>query len=278
MMIAPPRKLHRVPTIIRKERTKTPEGKLSDNARMKIKNAIRWLIASSNWKMCKEKGKKKRWKINMITLTFHENFSDDNAARIMLSRWLEVAKYRWNMNLYLWKAEPQERGAIHFHISANVFVPHAELRYTWNREIRKFGLANIEDNSTDVHAILDVKSHENYLAEYFLNEDKHEGRRAIKGKLWGCSHALSQAGKEKISIDEDETKNMQRDLIHLSLYEKIRQQGREIPDFLKFNDIYLTGEKFYASLPDCPIKQNYFNEIYTLKNMIKPKQHSLFNS
>jgi hypothetical protein len=276
LMIAPPRKRNPPPCLIKKERTKTEVGKLSTNSQMKIKNAIRWLIACSDWKSCKEKGKRKRWRINMLTLTFHENFTDDNAARIMLSRWLEVAKYRWNMNLYLWKAEPQERGAIHFHISSNVFVPHAELRYTWNRELRKFGLVNVNDNSTDVHAILDVKAHENYLAEYFLNDAKHEGRRPITGKLWGCAHALSQCGKEKINLHEDEVKFLQQDLMDRSLYKKILSQGKEIPEFLKFNDIYLTGEKYYSSLPDCPIKQNYFNEISYLKKIMAPRQKVLF--
>lgn len=238
-----------------KKAKRTPEGQLSPNARRKLRNAIRWLIASSQVK----------WKVNMATLTFHENMTDDKAARTILSRWLEVAKYRWEMHNYVWKAEPQERGAIHFHLSSNVYIPHEELKYTWNRELRKHGLNNINDNSTDVHAIHDIQSHENYLTDYMLNEEKHEGRRAIKGRLWGCSHGLSQAGKEYIPIEDHEANFMQDDMRNISLYQKFIAEGKEIPEFLKFTDIYLTGSNWYKSLPECGIKKLYFDQVKALK-------------
>jgi hypothetical protein len=245
-----------------KKATRTEEGQLSPNARRKLRNAIRWLIASSQVS----------WKVNMATLTFHENMTNDKLARTILSRWLEVAKYRWDMTDYVWKAEPQERGAIHFHLSTNIYIPHAELRFTWNRELRKHKLNNINDNSTDVHAISDIQSHENYLTDYMLNDEKHEGRRAIKGRLWGCSHGLSQAGKEYIAIDDDEANELQKDLWKKSLYQKLLSENKTIPDFLKFTDVYLTGTNYYKSLPECGIKSLYFDEIKKLKQHKRQKE------
>lgn len=250
-----------------KIRVKTPEGELSLNAQRKIKTAIRWLIACADWKTVYEKKYKKtmKWKINMATLTFHENLTDDNLARKILSMWLETAKYRWDIQQYIWKAEPQARGAIHFHCSFNKYIPHTELKFTWNRLLKKFGLNNINDNSTDIHAVVNIKNHENYLSEYFLNEKKHEGRRKIKGRLWGCSHGLSQAGKEFILIDEIEANEMQKEDWNISLYKKYSDSERPIPDFLKFTDIYLTGEQYYRNLPNCPLKELYYSELRKLK-------------
>lgn len=239
-----------------------------------MKNAIRWLIAGSDWKPGRDKktGKMSKWKINMITLTFRENMQDDNKARRLLSTWLEMAKYRWDMHLYVWKAEPQKRGAIHFHISTNVYVPWQELRFTWNRLLRKNGFNEIDDNSTDVHGVFDARSHENYLSDYFLNESKHEGRRPIKGKLWGCSHALSQAGKEFITIDEDESRIMQVEEWPNSLHYKYLMEGKDTPEFLKFTDIYLTGDNYYKRLPDCNLKRLYFDEVKKLKALKSQKE------
>lgn len=267
---------HKLTRLIKQteKRTKTIEGNLSANASRKLKNVIRWLIASSEWKHTYEKKHKGKvpWKINMITLTFHENMIDDNLARQLLSKWLEMAKYRWEMHLYIWKAEPQSRGAIHFHISTNTYIPHTEVKYTWNRLLKKHGLNEMHDNSTDVHAVINCKSHENYLSDYFLNDKKHEGRRKIKGKLWGCSHALSQAGKDFITMEEHEMKALEYDNLNISLIMKYIVEHKQVPEWCKFADTYLTGEQFYANLPECDLKTLYFSEITKLR--YKKKQLS----
>jgi len=245
---------------------------------MKLKRSIKWLVACSTTKWCKEKSKKtgKRervpYLINMATLTFHENMQDDNQARQCLSRWIEMAKYRFQMRNYIWKGEPQERGAIHFHLSTNVYIPHSELKYTWNRELAKFKLNAVEDNSTDIHAVIKVKNHEAYLTEYFMNEEKHEGRRKIKGRLWGCSHPLSQAGKEYILLDKqiNEHRLFDEDKEAESLFRKFRMEDKPIPDWLKFADMFLIDSKYYHRLPECELKQLYANTISQLQG--KPKQ------
>lgn len=154
---------------VRKLTQNTSPGTLSPNARRKIKQAIRWLVASAETKKVYEKKHKRLvdWKINFATLTFHKNLQDDYLARKILSSWIEVAKYRWQINSYIWKAEPQERGAIHFHLSFNQYIPHRELNYTWNRACNKHGLNQAWDNSTDIHADENISSTEAYLTDYF---------------------------------------------------------------------------------------------------------------
>lgn len=230
------------------------------------------MVACSSTKMVYEKkfAKKVPWKVNFLTLTFHENFQDDNLARKALSRWIEVAKYRWQMNHYIWKAEPQERGAIHFHLSSNAYIPHQELRYTWNRELRKLGLNNINDNSTDIHAGTQIKNIESYMADYLCNEEKHAGRRAISGKLWGCSQNLSSAGKKYLLIKTEELKAITDELEQYSLQKKILAEGKEPPKFLDFNGYWILPNDFYKKLPDCELKTQYFEELEQLKQ--KPQK------
>lgn len=230
---------------------------------------MRWLIACSKDK----KGKNpisKQWemyRLSMVTLTFKENMQDDRLARKLLSMWLEMAKYRWNLEHYVWKAEPQERGAIHFHIVTGLYLPHKEVCYTWNRLLLKHGLDQRNANSTDAHGVFRVNNLEAYLTEYLMNEDKHAGRRPITGKLWGCSHKLAQAGKLYLYIDNDDAQAIRFDNSLLSLQNKYDKA----PKFLEFTDIYLLPSDYYSKLPACEIKDLYNAELKLLEPELSTK-------
>lgn len=208
---------------------------LSVNSSRKMKRAIQWLIACSEVKQVWEKKFQSmvNYRVNHCTLTFHENLKDDKLARNILSSWLEVAKYRWDVQQYVWKAEPQERGAIHFHLTTNRYMPHEEVRFTWNRALRKHKLANITDNSIDVHAVLEEQDLLKYFSDYLTDKEKHEGRRKIKGRLWGCSQDLSSAGSDYIALDDQEVDALEAEFSKHSLQRIIKAEGKEIPDFLR---------------------------------------------
>lgn len=243
-------------------------GVLSPNAARKIKQSIRWLIACSDTKKVYEKKYKRlvNWKINLATLTFRENLQDDNKGRQILAQWLDMAKHRFDLQQYVWKAEPQERGAIHFHLITNTYIPFAELNYTWNRLLRKHELNNIDDNSTDIHAVTQAKNLEAYLTDYMTNDKKHAGRRLITGRLWGCSHSLSQAGKKYLILDKDELIELSNDLHRFSLETILRKEGKEVPQFLQYGGYWIMPENYFTNLPACELKQMWFDEIAALRN------------
>jgi hypothetical protein len=117
-----------------------------------------------------------------------------------------------------------------------------------------------------VHATEGVRNLEAYLCEYMLNEDKHEGRRPIKGKLWGCSHGLSKAGKEVFEIERDEATKFHTAMHYRSLERKLAMENKEIPEFLKMVSVYLTDENFYKKLVDgSRLKEYYMGEIQKLR-------------
>lgn len=242
-------------------------GKLSINSARKLKQAIRWLVACSDIKKVYEKKYKRtvQWRINLATLTFHENLKNDKLARKILSEWIEVAKYRWQIKNYIWKAEPQQRGAIHFHVIFNQYIPHKELKYTWNRACRKHGLNNITDNSTDIHADTNIDSIEAYLTDYMLDDSKHKGRRLITGRLWGCSHSLSQAGKKYLIIDKDEFKSIANELDAYSLATIKTKYKEEVPKFLQYTGYYVLPQNWYNDLPECQLRQQWFSELELLR-------------
>lgn len=83
-----------------------------------------------------------RWKLNFITLTLpadQGDMSDKDAKRFLLMPMLQDLKRKHNVFLYVWKAEAQENGNIHFHITTDKFIPHEDLRRRWNYILARWG-------------------------------------------------------------------------------------------------------------------------------------------
>ena len=170
-------------------------GKVSPNAKRKIRSAIDWLLISAGDKYLYSKKDHSffKWKISFCTLTLPTQADyTDKQIKELLNAWLQFAKYAFGLRSYIWKAEPQARGAIHIHITSDCFMWHTKVRHSWNKILRKHNLLNGHEdpNSTDIHSTYKIKNLSAYLCKYFCKES--ENRRSIGGRLWGCSQSLSK--------------------------------------------------------------------------------------
>lgn len=182
---------------------------LSRNSAMKMRRALSWLISAADIKHVYEKKYKKKvpWRVNMITLTVPvQNGLDDRMMKRLMNTFFKFAYYHGLKN-YVWRAELQKRGVIHFHIISDWYIHYTNLRHAWNRILRRANLLGSHENpnSTDVHAVLDskVKNLFAYVIDY-MQKKTSDGEREIKGRLWGCSKSLSKAGKNYLFLDEGE--------------------------------------------------------------------------
>lgn len=136
-------------------------------------------------------------KITFVTLTlsakqFH---SDNEVKRKMLNRFLIEAKREWQINTYFWRAEPQKKGNIHFHILIDKFIDWQVLRQKWNNIQNDFGYIDLFEkknghrnpNSTDIHGLEKLHSVSAYIVKYCC---KVKAGRKIDGRIWGCSDNL----------------------------------------------------------------------------------------
>jgi len=118
-------------------------GIISSKAKNRIKTAIDWMVyLSKDKKHFSEKSKKHfTFKLTFVTLTLaSKQIHDDNTIKKeLLNHFLIEAKRKWKINRYLWRAEAQKNGNIHFHILTDKFIPWQELRETWNRIQNKLG-------------------------------------------------------------------------------------------------------------------------------------------
>lgn len=118
-------------------------GNVSKIAKRKISKAIEYLITTSSQKKVYERisGKTVIFKVAFVTLTLtsKQQHSDSDIINKCLNSFLLELKKFYELKNYIWRAEKQKNGNIHFHILIDKFVPYYELRNRWNRIINKLG-------------------------------------------------------------------------------------------------------------------------------------------
>jgi len=116
---------------------------LSNNSKRKITKCINYLLTiTSNKKAFSYKYKKSfNFKLAFITLTLSsKQIHDDNFIKsYLLNHFLITLKRKFNVQNYLWKAELQRNGNIHFHILVDNYINYQELKDAWNNIQEKFG-------------------------------------------------------------------------------------------------------------------------------------------
>lgn len=209
---------------------------LSKNSIRKIKNYTNILCDAAKWKTVYSHQEKKsfRFKISFITLTLSSEqiHSDTNIHKLLLQPFLRILRRKYEMKLYIWKAETQFNGNIHYHITSDIFIHHNKLKEIWNKLQKKHGYIknNEQPNSTDVHSVKNIKNLPAYLCKYLsknqgkanhytyenanenhyykneiyneiIDEQGHKWQqyRKVHSKLWDCSDQLKQWS---VKIDE----------------------------------------------------------------------------
>ena len=209
-------------------------GILSTSARRKLRYYINLLVAQAKWKEAfnYELQKTFRFRVNFITLTLSApqgSISDKEIKRVCLNNFLNRAKQKFGLRTYVWRAEKQQNGNIHFHITTDVYIHYHALCNLWNECQELLGFVtrfrertgSYRPNSTDVHSVKDVKDLASYLVKYMSKKEKDAQR--IEGKVWGCSKNLSSAKKFEVEL-------------YGAHFEKFKDIAAKYPDAVFQND------------------------------------------
>lgn len=176
------------------------------------------LLAKPKWTYSKEDKKWYKMALNFITLTLSDSQkqSDVYIKKNMLNDFLTRLRQIHLVNMYVWRAETQRNGNIHFHIICDKWIHWKVIRDTWNGIQKKHGYlthfynchGHYDVNSTDVHSVKRIRNLGAYLSKYMkktqseknsLAADKMFGVysiqnhcRIIEGRRWGCCYFLSK--------------------------------------------------------------------------------------
>ena len=116
---------------------------LSAKAQKRLKSKIQWLLTFS---------KKKRiyndytnryftFNINFITLTLPtpQMHQDTTLKSEALNQFITELRQSFEVHNYIWRAECQQNGNIHFHFCTDTYIPWFVIRRIWNRQLKKLG-------------------------------------------------------------------------------------------------------------------------------------------
>lgn len=219
------------------------KGIVSNRSAGKIKKGISWLLYLAKDKELPSSyhGRTFKFKLSFITLTLSskQTHSDHEIKKTCLNQFLVEARKKWGLHHYIWRAEAQKNGNIHFHILCDKFIPWSELRDAWNRIQNKLGYVDVYRNEKrEFHSggfqvrqdLLKRWDYKNQLRAYRTGSKndwnspnstdihathkiknlpaylakyctKNQEGRPIEGNLWQMSESLSKIEGAKTEID-----------------------------------------------------------------------------
>lgn len=234
-------------------RNKEYNGYISRPTKKRIERMVENLIFAIQAFQKKNKGKKGASSIQptfiTLTLSYEQIQSDNFIKRNLLMRFIEKIKKNCGVENYIWRAEPQRNGNIHFHIIADRFIKWQTIRAYWNEIQSKYDYIDAFEqrnghrnpNSTDIHALNKINNIAAYICKY-MTKDKPS--RKIEGRIWGCSSNFHKMKNPRIEITGE-------------MIEEVEDLVKESKGFKKVYD-YCTLIRFKKSCITSIIKSNLY--------------------
>lgn len=213
---------------------KTYQGKMTRGAQKRMSKALTHIsqVNRPKWKTNPCTGKLFLHHLSFITLTVSDiiNIDARDGMKNLLTPFLDWLTRTHKVKMYVWKAEIQERGQLHYHIIVPVVLHWRAVRHKWNRLQAKAGylddfarrFGHADPNSTDIHNLDSVDKGTDYMMKelgkdadarvlreksdlqkqlksgkitrdfYDLRcKELDENLATIRGKIWDCSAALN---------------------------------------------------------------------------------------
>lgn len=233
---------------------KAYSGRVTKHVKTRIKNCIDLFLQISPKRILYNpvtQGKHP-FQLSFITLTIsndYENITGLRAYKELLKPFIKWMRETKGITTYVWKAEIQKRGQLHYHITTNEFLHYQEIQHKWNYLQHKAGLLkqfiekhkHANPNSTDVHSIKNLKRIDLYLSKYLAKSEEdyqeeardnshtqpllaeiimgnmlsnsevcYHNRYEINGKVWDCSENLRGAKHFTISERDIPKSNLKK--------------------------------------------------------------------
>lgn len=223
-----------------------------------------------------------------LTLSSSQRHSDQQIKKDVLKPYMRILREKHNCTNYVWKAESQANGNIHFHVIIDKFIEKAEIQGEWNYCQQKlFYIDRFEQKfkhrnppATHVEVVDDLEAAEKYIEKYICKEDNY---RRIEGAIWKASKSVNSLKffeivednqiKDSINqaIENKDCKLVEKDNYRMFFFEKDKLINY-LPKYHKFQYFnYLQFLVDYLFKDNCD--QNFSDYCIELKNVFdKPNK------
>lgn len=182
-------------------------GEMTKSSRKKLQSACDLLFVLAKKKRVRIPNSDRSFvhKIGLITLTLSApqgEYSDKQLKKLLLEPFLRHFRKNGLYN-YVWKAERQDNGNLHFHLLTDAFLWKDEVNDYWNKLQAKLGFIEIfckkyghrHPPSTNCKVVKTESGMVNYMLKYMLKSVQKSPQLEIGrdvsssevGKVWDCS-------------------------------------------------------------------------------------------
>jgi hypothetical protein len=256
------------------------KGCMSKNVKRNLTKRLRILINSLTYSSTH-----RRPTFATLTLPAQQKTTDKEMNK-RFAEFIKLCKSKTSMEQYVWRAEPQENGNIHYHIVWDSYVDKTLLTKMWCQVLERDGyITDYRTNNnkandvlppcTKIHSLKGINNTIEYLAKYMSKTEEEENnadtaaniipRRKLQCHLWGCSDELRNEKEPKILLDTDTYKELEEAKTETITYDyitviKCKLSWKKTPNILKqvsskYQEIY---KRLYHKPPnEINFKTNY---------------------
>jgi hypothetical protein len=193
------------------EQTETYTGGLRPGAKKRLCKSIDLLVQTAKRNWIEYNGKQIPFTLGFTTLTIHSPdrmIDHKECYKNVLSKFLQWLRRVQKCYLYIWKAELQERGQIHYHLLLGSFVDQDLIRKKWNELQRDAGYLQcyFEEHghynapSTEIKNALEHEDISGYLCKEISKDIQNQ--LSVGGKVWDCSVNLKELSYFECDTDK----------------------------------------------------------------------------
>lgn len=120
----------------------------------------------------------------------------DKVIKRQLALFIERLQIEHNVKNYVWRAESQKNGNIHFHLLVDRFLNKDKVNDLWNNIINRLGYVDRygKENppSTNIHSMGRKPDDVIKYVTKYLTKIPDDNYRGIIGRVWGCKRGLTK--------------------------------------------------------------------------------------
>lgn len=184
---------------------------MSAKSKRRIRNTINWLVLCSAPRSVRVSNRItiKNFKIAFITLTLPSKQMHEHSEikKVCLNLFLTTLRNKFGVKNYVWKAELQNNGNIHFHLTIDKYVHYMQIRKYWNMAINKLGY--VDDYATRMRQL----SLDDYI--YF---EKLRGNLNLKSIKKAYAYGVSTNWQSPNSTDVKSVKHIKNFASYMAKY------------------------------------------------------------
>ena len=159
-------------------------SQVSKQTKRKIRKATDFLAVNAKIKEYTDKktGEKRKYRLSFITLTLSSKQirSDNFIQKNIFQPFLQRLRDCYDLRNYVWRAEKQKNGNIHFHLITDIAVNYYTIRYVWNHFQAK---RNYLKDYKEKFSKMSLKEYYKYSIEEIYKKIEKSNDQKIKNNL-----------------------------------------------------------------------------------------------